>query len=311
MQNKIIAKFMAVLMVAGLTGCPEQGGGDVSEARTALPNELKIDVPASAQKIGYALGELSPAYQITRGVSVHLNGGMAWVLITVRVISLFPPTEVDGNSFTWGPWDGGALNPSIYRLRMSSPADGTWEWSLEGRRKAEPSAAFQAVASGVAHKGRPGRGTGSYTLDFETAEYLDPAGNNGHGEVSVSYDLESAPAHVTLDATADENGAPVDWHYEYAEHADGAGDFQLRATADLDNGGLPELAEIRSRWLATGAGRSDARVTGGDLAVSLSVTASECWDTNFGRVYYADSAGWLPTEGTAAACAVTGALFPE
>ena len=29
---------------------------------------------------------------------------------------------------------------------------------------------------------------------------------------------------------------------------------------------------------------------------------TECWDANFGRTFYADSAGWNPTEGDPTQC---------
>ena len=70
-------------------------------------------------------------------------------------------------------------------------------------------------------------------------------------------------------------------------------------TADV--GTLPEEATLRSRWQATGAGRADIRLRSGDLPAE--VTASECWNPMCRRVFDADSATWLPTEGNAADCA--------
>jgi hypothetical protein len=300
---------MSALLAVSVAGCPEPGG-DVSSARNAFPQNLEIKVPEAAGKVAYALGETSPAYAVTRTVAGYLNGGMAWVGLTIRVITAFPVSEIDGNTLIWGPWTD-ALNPALWRLRMTEVTPGTWEWALEGQKKSQPGSAYRATASGIAHVGRPLRGTGSYTLDFETAEELDPVGNDGRGVVSVTYDLESSPIVLTLDTDADEDGRPVSWHYEFRGNDDGSGDFQLRANADLGNGGAEEFAEIRSRWLSSGAGRSDARVSGGDLGVTVSVTASECWDTSFLRVYYADSANWLPTEGSAASCSISDTLFPD
>ena len=44
---------------------------------------------------------------------------------------------------------------------------------------------------------------------------------------------------------------------------------------------------IRSRWNATGAGRADAKISGGDLSLEgvTEVTTSECWDSNFGVTF--------------------------
>jgi hypothetical protein len=302
-------KLLSLLFATSLAGCPEQGG-DVDSARNAFPKDLEIAVPEQASKLAAQLGELSPAYVTTRTVAAGLNGGMAWVGLTIRVITAFPVSDVQDDSLIWGPWTD-ALNPSIYRLRMTDNRDGSWDWSLEGHLKSQPTAAFRAAAYGTAHEGSPGRGTGTFTLDFEVSEELDPVGNNGHGKVVVTYDLESSPIVLTLDADRDDLDQPVQWHYDFRGHADGSGDFVLSAHADLDNGGADEVAEIRSRWNAQGAGRSDAHVSGGDLGVTVQVSASECWDTSFLRVYYADSANWLPTEGDPAACAFADASLPD
>ena len=77
-----------------------------------------------------------------------------------------------------------------------------------------------------------------------------------------------------------------------------------------DPGAAAEDSVLRSRWLPDGAGRTDARISGGDLG-ALEVTASECWGRNFRRVYYTDSADFAPTEGEVAACAFADQDLPE
>ena len=41
---------------------------------------------------------------------------------------------------------------------------------------------------------------------------------------------------------------------------------------------------MKSRWSQTGAGRSDVKVTRGDLGTNEG-TISECWDANFASQY--------------------------
>ncbi len=65
-----------------------------------------------------------------------------------------------------------------------------------------------------------------------------------------------------------------------------------------------EDVQIRSRWNAQGEGRADITLSGGDVPQTYgTVSAIECWDSSFARVYYGDSVEYAPTEGDVAACA--------
>jgi hypothetical protein len=89
---------------------------------------------------------------------------------------------------------------------------------------------------------------------------------------------------------------------------DGAGDFQFGATANMmtDTAAM-ETGVIRSRWALTGAGRSDARLSGGDAQSGVTVT--ECWDTAFNRVYVTVSPTG-ETAGNASDCVFADTLLP-
>src|SRR5690606_12171163 len=194
--------------------------------------------------------------------------------------------------------------------------DGTYDWTLDGQSKSNPAQGFLTVISGHAVPDeQPGdhvhRGTGEFTIDFDAGELVNPVDNTPDtGNVLVTYDL--AERVVTMHAEgADALGNPGSWDYYYAENADRSGDVQFALDADIDeSGSLREQALIRSRWQADGQGRADAMVSGGDLG-DLTVTATECWDAQFRRVFYGDSGEWLPTEGDAASCTYTEAALPE
>jgi hypothetical protein len=292
--------------------CVQPGSSDVGEVRRALPTAegVRINLPEQAQQ-SFALGQLADYYVITRTISRDLNAGAAWVLLVVHTVVQFPPTSVSGATYTWGPWSG-ALDPAEYRLVVTARADGSYDWHLDGRSKTEPGAELEVVISGNAVPGdEPHRGHGTFFIDFDAGARVNPVDTDARGTVEVAYDLENrygAPATLTmiidtvqLDDSGDE--APARFEYAYAENLDRSGDLIFAIHADLDGGGTAmEEAVIRSRWLADGAGRADVRAEGGDLD-DLVVTASECWDQTFRRVYYADSHEWLPTEGAEADCA--------
>lgn len=323
-MRKLASGFLAVALLS-TGGCKEKNGegGEVDVIRGAIPRagEVEIKLPnanaARQAELGdglgssqYAvLGETAEMYQLTRGISVSLNLGAAFVLGLARTIVTFPVTSMEGETYVWGPWTD-SLNPSEWRMTVTPTASGEFDWKLEGRKKADGAAApWRATVSGLADPGLiPGRGTGSFTMDFVTAEELDPAGNSGEGVIAVTYDFAGAVKSIAIDA---ENGEET-VSYSYAESvADGTGDFQFVVHGDSDDEGvLPELIEIRSRWLGTGTGRSDFRISQGDMG-EIVVTGSECWDTSFARSYYSDSYPIAPTEGDVASCPFADVSLPE
>ncbi len=321
-MNRLLSTTLVLTLA---TACQPQA--DVDEIRAAIPRaeSVQVKVPGAAAKIRdgeaggtlMAVGDLATFYQFTRATSRDLNGGAAFVLILVHTIVQFPVTSIDGDTYIWGPWTE-TLNPSEFRLTVREDTDGSYLWSLEGRRKADgPTAVYQAVVAGDAMPGAvEHRGSGVFTMDFDTAEQLDPAGNDAAGSLDVVYDLTGDPAWVSMGfetfAPTPEGGVELaTFSYEYSELSDGSGDFQFGIHADLDdNGSAWENADIRSRWLPSGAGRADVTIVGGD-AGEITIDVSECWDPAFGRVYYTDSVGWQPTEGDAGSCAITTALPPS
>jgi hypothetical protein len=236
----------------------------------------------------------------------------------VHAIVQTPPTTVDGNVYTWGPGSK-ALDPADYRLIVTENDNGSFDWTLDGRSKIDANAVFESVVFGNAVPGAiPERGNGSFTLDFDASERVNPVDNEPVGLVTVEYDLEGGQGFSTLNMTidsreADDAGVEQDVHfdYDYAEDLDGNGNFSFTINGDLeDDGSLKETALIRSRWLPTGAGRADVRVQGGDLA-DLVVEASECWSTSFGRVFYADNQNWMPSEGSESDCSHDTSDLPQ
>ncbi|HVK74899.1 MAG TPA: hypothetical protein VM734_16335 [Kofleriaceae bacterium] len=302
------------LVVAGALGlslvaCVPQDDGPRGIAK-ALPRaeHVKINLPErSAAGQANAVGDIADWYVATRDVTRGLNGGTAYVLILVHTIVLFPPTSVDGDTYVWGPHHD-ALDPAEWRLTVTELADGTYDWKLDGHSLTTPTDPWETLVGGNAH----GDGTGDFTLDFDAAERVNPIDNDGQGVIGVEYDVAARTLAMTIDTVADQGAGPVPVQFDYAyrEASDGAGDMVFSVFADTaDPGTLPEEATLRSRWLPTGAGRADLRLRNGDLQAE--VTASECWSAQFRRVYYADSASWLPTEGAVGDCAFADQDLPE
>jgi hypothetical protein len=299
----------AVVTATAMAACLKPQSDSVAEALDALPTSdaLAIRMPAQAATGMQKVGDVAWSYVVTRGVATTLNGGAAFVLVLAKTVTSFPVTSIAGDTYIWGPWSE-ALKPGEYRMTVRLTSDGEYAWTLEGRTKGTTDA-FQVIVSGVATPGHPHQGSGNFTIDFDVAKSIDPLGGDAAGQLSVSYDLEHAPATIAMDAeklapTPTGGSALQTLHYEYTRAADDSGSLSFQRYGDTeDPGPLWETTQITSRWLASGAGRADLTVTGGDLGV-LTVTASECWSTQFLRTYFSASVGGWPAEGTPASCAL-------
>jgi len=296
MTKSLLAATAAMSLVA----CVKQEEAP-SDLKTALPTaeQVRINLPESTTR---TVGQLADYYVVTRNVTRTFNGGSAWVLILLHAIVQYPVTSVNGNVYTWGPWSD-ALDPAEYKLDVTDNGDGTYDYDLSGRSKTAANSAFEVIITGHADP-RPGelKGNGVFNIDFDAGRRVNPVdAGDERGEVTVTYDLTAR--HLDLDIIGvDDQGKPITAQYAYDEAADGSGRMSFGANGDAGGGSQLESFNIVSKWASTGMGRSDASATGGDIQASVTVSLTECWDTNFKRTFYMDSHNFAPTEGDAASC---------
>ena len=90
--------------------------------------------------------------------------------------------------------------------------------------------------------------------------------------------------------------------------------YKTAAILTANNPATLEIADsFADRFKAAGGKittRVDYQQNQTSYRAEITVTASECWDTTFRRVYYTDSQQWQPTEGDAADCAFADADLP-
>jgi hypothetical protein len=309
---KSLLSATATLSLITAAGCIKQDAPPQA-LKDAIPtsDQVKINLPSSmARTETPTVGQLATFYVETRGVTMMFNGGAAWVLLMIHAIVEQPATSVNGNVYTWGPGSGNALDPAVYKLDVTANADGTFDYVLSGHAKADTTDHFIAIIDGHADP-RPGadKGNGTFLLDFDAARTVDPIDNaNNKGQISANYDLAARHLDLTIMST-DASGQPASLDYSYDQTADGGGDMTLDLIANI--GGTPAVEDVtlRSRWLATGAGRGDARIAGGDLGTQQAI-ASECWSQTFLRVYYTDDVNFQPTEGDPTQCAFANVDLP-
>jgi len=314
MTRKNVLTVALALATLGF-GCAKEPSDAISNA---LPTseQVRVNLPDDGSAQQAALGELSEYYALTRGITREFNAGAGFVLLLVHTIVQYPPTTVDGDTYTWGPGSD-PLDPADYRLIVVDNLDGTYDWHLDGRSKLATDAAFLTIVSGHAVEGSdPHRGSGDFTYDLDAAREVNPIDNaNDQGRVTVVYDLENRDGtDASLDMHiegVDDAGADFVADYHYAEMADRSGDFQFSLPTDVnEDGSAKEDVVLRSRWLSDGSGRGDARITGGDLGADV-VEASQCWDAGFKTVFYSDTHDIIPTEGDESACSFADRDLPD
>src|SRR5512140_3719653 len=162
-------------------------------------------------------------YQVTRDITDSVDYGTAWVISLVWTIVHTPATTIEPHKAVWGPGEGDALSPVVWRFTVNEVGDKEYDYVLEGRPKGSTSEAdFKAVLSGHGYgKSRAEHREGFFTLDFDASAKLDPARNHDSGNVKVNFDLRQYPAtlNVEMNATDRPRNAKVDVTHQ----ADGSG----------------------------------------------------------------------------------------
>lgn len=323
----------AAALCLPLTAC----GGLRDELLEGMPNreDVTLDVPGSEGQ-ALALGETSEFYEMTWNVSRTINGGILFVFDLIDHIVALPPTESDENRRVWGPSEPRGLERNAFRFTAERVDEGHFVYKLEARPKAATAEEdFLVVFDGESFPAADSKGTGTLNLYFDTMHELN--GDPLVGTAVVVYDTTLAEGRREVDVTFEDfantaNGdEPTAATYHYGENGDASGDFEFSFNGDLhandaESKPLIETFTIKSRWVGTGAGRSDVVISGGEVPSDLethlpqsnatSVQATECWDDNFGLTYSDTAPEELrdavrPLLGDAAACPYAEADYPE
>jgi hypothetical protein len=292
---------------------------DADEYRQGVPHHEDIDivVPGGeaqtsalhadgvSETRAALLGEQAELYKLTRGITANVNLATASVLGLVRTIMGFPPSSVDAQEgvAVWGPHTE-ALSPNTWRLTVHRVERGSFQYLFEAKAKTADDSAYLTILSGHHMAATPGLrrranlpayGSGDFDLDWDNAQMLPEHDADNVGSAHFIYsrpapgsDVNVAVAfHQVLDK---ETNMRVDAQYGYVETPAAGGSFQFTMTKNqIPTTAALETLAVRSRWQQSGAGRSDVRMTGGDLATPA--TANECWDSNFGSVFMTNSYG--------------------
>lgn len=301
------------IVIATLTAAAAGCASPADQFRAAAPSSqaVTLSVPGAAfgssaksEATPEVIGQRAVFYEITRGVTSVVNGGVVVTLLLLEHITDYPPSQLTATHAAWGPYTE-ALWPASWKFDVDKIGPTDYAYALSGQAKSPANSPFVPVITGKAHVISKIEGSGDFALDFSALHTIDPS-NKSQGEIDVHYDNTSAPrvVEVAFKGFDDGNGSytPDGALYKFSENADKSGTFEFVTKADVDHDPLQdkEIVSMKSAWLGTGQGRSAVQAQGGSLASPQ--TAEECWSSTFARTYFTDT--WNPgeTEGDPSTC---------
>ena len=273
------------------------------DLRLDLPEEGEVEVGLSEQGLGVLVQPLTrrcagadrPVWFCeTVSFARVLNAALLLRLRVVETLVRGRRPSASGPGWRrWGPYPVPDHAELDVRLDVTRGEDGVFDWEIvyapagTGPEAAE----WQAVVTGSLERGRNarrGRGAVSFLFDVAAAALGAPVA----GELHVAFEADGCtrPMGMDLVGWVGALGAPpLDARFHYDRACDRSGRLDWAFLKDVHEGGNPdkpcrETIRLATRWDATGAGRVDGSVSGGEVPADLGVL-TECWDASFTRTW--------------------------
>ncbi|WP_426730450.1 hypothetical protein [Myxococcus faecalis] len=305
-----------------LVGCDSDKKQDVESFRQGVPSKQMVEVSSPGPtgdgqgktSAYYGEGQLSGNYLLTATAAVSINAATLSVLGLVAEIVKHPPSSIEGDIAVWGPHTG-PLDPLTWKLTVKHTGGDTYSWVLDAKGRLEPDSGFKTVLSGSHTAGvdgdgerLSGYGSGQFLIDFEKERALpgNEAGEQPLATLEVRYSRTGPNATASVEADFDYTNTGdlvTSAKYRFKQVPGSGGELDFVSQQDIDTdptrAKLERLA-IKSRWERNGVGRSDIKLSGGDLFGEA--TLNECWDQGHMSTYYAASYNPVIGYGAVSAC---------
>jgi hypothetical protein len=283
-KSKLIA--MVALLAAG--ACGNYSNADV-DFQLALParDDLAVNPPAAL-----TVADSAEYYRMTADGIRDTNRLIDAIRDLIDYVRSFPPTERKLNERIWGPFPA-ERDPSfevrvrIQRTPLSGEPGYLFTYQIEFHRRGDASAPWFPLITGQFAPGAGGvrRGSGDLHVILTDARAQGyPVPEWGEiDRIDIVHKRLDYPHTVDMTMTNVATAPFPRAEFQHSLNADGSGEvrFVLRPR---DLGIYVQAIAIRTRWLPTGAGRGDARVTEGLAALSGNV-GIDCWGPDTRATY--------------------------
>lgn len=314
MKLKYFLIFIAAAVGFMFINCGDSDEDDASgweELRDGVPSKesLTLKMPETSEetaalffgpetKFIAAPGQPGEFYISTVQITREVNLGVMGMLTFLDEVLTYPPTEEENGKAIWGPFPPDALEPVEIRVIIEKTGDNKFEFSFEARPKSSEDEWMQWYFGENTTDGKTARhGMGSFTVDWDAMREYNPTVAE-EGKIKVVYDTITSGRTIDvefIDFKGKDDEEKINADYHYKENADMSGEFDFIAKADIhkdmeDGAEYPKKEDwlFNTRWLSTGAGRSDVTITGGDIEAYCiwaqcleRAVFSECWGVDF------------------------------
>jgi hypothetical protein len=276
------ASLLALSLVTLNTGCFLFDAGEKTEFVEA--DDVRLDLPQSiAARDGgtQVRGDLHVAVEYTADqTNTWVTRIVENAATVVRFLDDVQPTERDGNTRVYGPYDDDDGRDLSWLVRLDTLEDGSKYEVFVGVRGAKSQADMDLLMTGELHHDERDR-SGGFVMDFDVVEKhsemkgpdADLSVIGGVVEVTFTRNVDTEEKTIDLDFKAvsfeylgylDDDSFYSDDRYGYTHHADGSGSFVLAAYGEWDDHGWsgPEKERMLAQavWDADGAGRTHGEV---------------------------------------------------
>jgi hypothetical protein len=272
-----IGAALLVAVGAGAAGCGGNYSNEDVDFQLALPESSDITVKLPQALVVAGAAEY---YLATRDVVGKANAFVVAVIGIVDAIRSIAPSERRGDVRLWGPFPNErdpAFELRLTMVRSGGGADGlSFDYQIEFHRVGDAALPWQPLISGnFVPSGGTRLGRGRIVLDLVEARRQGyPAADFNQLEyLEIDYQRRTPPFTTTMVIRNVDEPTPPTATYAYAENVDRSGEMTFVFRPEL----TPTMpVELHTRWLASGAGRGDARVLeGGPLLTGL--RGIDCW----------------------------------